>query len=155
MTKNKIDRIAAIITTYDVRDPRAALEAIENVINGGVTQSEQSPKTGVSLGAFLNGHDLEDMTDTPAQDEPKQFYVNADANGFVEVRLTKDMDFLIRNYVGLGYFIRSHLVDQETNEPVSLPKFFQGLLDLSVKLDAIALAMVEAANDNTTPPEAA
>ena len=25
MTKNKIDRIAAIITTYDVRDPRAAL----------------------------------------------------------------------------------------------------------------------------------
>lgn len=155
MTKNKIDRIAAIITTYDVRDPRAALEAIENVINGGVTQSEQSPKTGVSRDAVVNGHDLEDVTNIPAQDEAKQFFVNADANGFVEVRLTKDMDFIIRNYVGLGYFIRSHLVDQETKEPPSLPKFFQGLVDLSVMLDAIVPARVEAANDNTTPPEAA
>jgi len=94
----------------------------------------------------INGYD------TPAQDEPKQFYVNADENGFVEVCLTKDMDFLIRTYVGLGDFIRHHLVDQETKESLSLPKFFQGLLDLSVKLDAIAQAR---ANDNTTPPEAA
>lgn len=85
-------------------------------------------------------------------DEPKQFYVNADENGFVELRLTKDMDFLIRTYVGLGDLIRRHLVDQQTNETLTLPKFFQGLVNLSVKLDEIAQARVEAANDNNTPP---
>jgi hypothetical protein len=84
-----------------------------------------------------------------------QFYVNADENGFVEVRLTKDMDFLVRTYVGLGDLIRRHMVDQQTNETPTLPKFFQGLVNLSVKLDEITLARVEAANDNTPPPEVA
>lgn len=85
-------------------------------------------------------------------DEAKQFYVNADENGFVELRLTKDMDFLIRTYVGLGDVIRRHMIDQETNETPTLPKFFQGLVNLSVKLDEIAQARTEAANDNNTPP---
>jgi hypothetical protein len=89
------------------------------------------------------------------EQESKQFYVNADENGFVEVRLTKDMDLLVRTYVGLGDLIRRHIIDQETNETPSLPKFFQGLAKLSVKLDEIAQARVEAANDNTPPPEAA
>lgn len=84
--------------------------------------------------------------------EPTEFYVFAGPDGFHEIRMTKDVDFIIRTYVGLGEFITRHL-----NPPVTLAKFFRDLADV---VDATERMRVEreaqAANDETPPePEVA
>lgn len=78
-----------------------------------------------------------------------EFYVNADANSLIEVRMTKDADFILRTYVGLGEFISRHL-----NPPVTLAKL---LRDLANVVDASeALRMQKVANDGAPPePEVA
>ena len=99
----------------------------------------------------INGHE-------PApQAEALEFSVTADATGLVEVRMTRNMDFVIRTYIGLGDFIRRHL--QPTPD---LPKFFNDLSGIATALERFAeekkaLAAAAAANDPEVqpPPEAA
>ena len=84
--------------------------------------------------------------------EPTEFYVFAGEDGFHEIRMTKDVDFILRTYVGLGEFISRHL-----NPPIGLAKL---LRDLANVVDATERMRVEreaqAANDETPPePEAA
>lgn len=86
------------------------------------------------------------------QEVPAEFYVFAGPDGFNEIRMTKDVDFIIRTYVGLGEFITKHL-----NPPVGLAKFFRDLADV---VDATERMRIEreaqAANDAGAPePEAA
>lgn len=82
------------------------------------------------------------------QEAPTEFYVFAGPDGFHEIRMTKDVDFIIRTYVGLGEFISRHL-----NPPTPLAGFFRDLADI---VDATERMRVEreaqAANDET-PPE--
>ena len=99
----------------------------------------------------INGHEP-----TP-QAEALEFSVTADANGLVEVRMTRDMDFVIRTYIGLGDFIRRHL-----NPTPDLPKFFNDMAGIATALERFAeekkaLAAAAAANDPEVqpPPEAA
>lgn len=73
MTENQISRIAAIIATYDVRDPRNALDAIAEVINGGAAQSAQSPKVGTTKDAvekIIADLRKDTKVATPHEDEP-------------------------------------------------------------------------------------
>ena len=95
----------------------------------------------------INGHE-------PApQAEVKEFSVTADANGLVEVRMTRDMDFIMRTYLGLGDLIRRHL--QPTPD---LPKFFNDLSGIATALERLAEERAAAAaNDPEVqpPPEAA
>ncbi len=95
----------------------------------------------------INGHE-------PAP-EVKEFSVTADANGLVEVRMTSDMDFIMRTYIGLGDFIRRHL-----NPTPDLPKFFEDMAGIATALERLAeerAAAKVAANDPEVqpPPEAA
>jgi len=43
------------------------------------------------------------------QAQPLLFTVTADKTGLVELQMSQDMDFVIRTYIGIGDFIRSHL----------------------------------------------
>ena len=94
----------------------------------------------------INGHE-------PAP-EVKEFSVTADANGLVEVRMTSDMDFIMRTYIGLGDFIRRHL-----NPTPDLPKFFEDMAGIATALERFAeeKKALAAANDPEVqpPPEAA
>ena len=98
----------------------------------------------------INGHEP-----TP-QAEALEFSVTADANGLVEVRMTSNMDFIMRTYIGLGDFIRRHL--QPTPD---LPKFFNDLSGIATALERLAeeraAAKATATNDSEVqpPPEAA
>ena len=100
----------------------------------------------------INGHE-------PApQAEALEFSVTADATGLVEVRMTSNMDFIIRTYIGLGDFIRRHL-----NPTPDLPKFFNDMAGIATALERLAeekkalAAAAAAANDPEVqpPPEAA
>lgn len=80
--------------------------------------------------------------------EPTEFYVFAGEDGFHEIRMTKDVDFILRTYVGLGEFISRHL-----NPPIGLAKL---LRDLANVVDVTERMKAESANDvGTNPPEAA
>ena len=89
----------------------------------------------------INGHE-------PAP-EVKEFSLTADQNGLVEVRMTSDMDFIMRTYIGLGDFIRRHL--QPTPD---LPKFFDDLSGIATALERLAEERAAAAAVQP-PPEVA
>jgi hypothetical protein len=84
--------------------------------------------------------------------EPTEFYVFAGEDGFHEIRLTKDVDFILRTYVGLGEFISRHL-----NPPVGLATLLRQLADVVDATERMkAERQAQAANDGgTNPPEAA
>jgi len=63
----------------------------------------------------------------------KEFFVSADENGLIEVRMTRDMDFLFRTYIGLGELIRRHLKPEPT-----LEKFFIDLSGIAVAIEKYA-----------------
>lgn len=97
----------------------------------------------------INGHEPQ------AEAEVMEFSVTADQTGLVEVRMTSNMDFIIRTYIGLGDFIRRHL-----NPTPDLPKFFNDMAGIATALDRLAAekaANAAAANDPEVqpPPEAA
>ena len=75
----------------------------------------------------INGHEP-----TPKA-ETMEFSVTADQTGLVEVRMTSNMDFIMRTYIGLGDFIRRHL--QPTPD---LPKFFNDLSGIATALERFA-----------------
>lgn len=87
--------------------------------------------------------------------EVMEFSVTADQTGLVEVRMTRNMDFIMRTYLGLGDLIRRHL--QPTPD---LPKFFNDLSGIATALERLAeerAAAKVSANDPEfqPPPEAA
>jgi len=91
----------------------------------------------------INGHEPEVL----------EFSVTADESGLVEVRMTKNMDFIMRTYLGLGDFIRRHLQPTPT-----LPKFFDDLSGIAEAIEKFATERAAtAANDAEVqpPPEAA
>lgn len=94
----------------------------------------------------INGHEP-----TP-EAEVMEFSVTADATGLVEVRMTRNMDFIMRTYIGLGDLIRRHL--QPTPD---LPKFFNDMAGIATALERFAEERAAAANDHEVqpPPEAA
>lgn len=76
-----------------------------------------------------------------------EFFVNADQNSIIEIRLTKDVDFILRTYVGLGEFISRHL-----NPPVTLAKFLRDLADV---VDATEALRIQKEGTPPSEPEVA
>jgi hypothetical protein len=88
----------------------------------------------------INGHEPEVM----------KFSVTADESGLVEVCMTKDMDFIMRTYIGLGDFIRLHLEPRP-----DLPKFFNDMAGIAEALGKFAAERATNDAEVQPPPEAA
>jgi hypothetical protein len=84
------------------------------------------------------------------QQAPKnEFYAYADDAGIAEVRISNDVPFALRVYLGIGNFIAGQLRNADTQQPPTLPEFLRDLANMVEQS-----AQVPAANDGTLePPE--
>jgi hypothetical protein len=84
------------------------------------------------------------------QQAPKnEFYAYADDAGIAEVRISNDVPFALRVYLGIGNFIAGQLRNADTQQPPTLPEFLRDLANMVEQS-----AQVQAANDGTLePPE--
>lgn len=75
-----------------------------------------------------------------------EFYAYADDAGIAEVRISNDVPFALRVYLGIGNFIAGQLRNADTQQPPTMPEFLRDLANM------VETAQAMAAND-TTPPE--
>lgn len=82
------------------------------------------------------------------QQAPKnEFYAYADDAGIAEVRISNDVPFALRVYLGIGNFIAGQLRNADTQQPPTLPEFLRDLANM-----VEGSAVQGAANDDSAPP---